>query len=349
MKGVILIPAYKPDEQLVILTEKLVPLGLNILVVNDGSGEQYNEIFEKISDKATVVSHEKNKGKGSALKTGISYIKENFSDCDYFITADSDGQHKVEDIIKVKEKLESGSQMVLTTRLLNKKIPFRSKFGNALSSFIYTMLTARYYKDNQSGLRGFATSNCDWLLTVKGRYYDYEMNVIYHADRQKIKIDTIDIPAVYIDGNKSSHFNPITDTFRIYRQLLMSALGSIISIAVIELMLFYGSTFWDIIVHSPLIFIYSIPSIGLFSCFVNMIFTKSIFLRNIHTRDYLKIFLRTVGRFIVYMLCSYLIFLWLPSLPMIINYNIVVALLIIPEYFIIKWISILIGKTKGNK
>jgi hypothetical protein len=156
-------------------------------------------------------------------------------------------------------------------------------------------------------------------------------------------------PAVYIDGNKSSHFNPITDTFRIYRQLLMSALGSIISIAVIELMLFYGSTFWDIIVKSPLIFIYSIPSIGLFSCLVNIIFTKSIFLRNIHTRDYLKIFLRTMVRFLVYMLCCYLIFLWLPSLPMIINYNIVVALLIIPEYFIIKWISILIGKTKGNK
>ncbi len=348
MKGVILIPAYKPDEQLVLLTERLSAIGLSILVVNDGSGSEFNGFFEKISDKATVVSHEKNKGKGSALKTGISYIKENFSDYDYFITADSDGQHKVEDIIKVKEKLESGSQMVLTTRLLNGKIPFRSKFGNILSSFIYTMLTARYYKDNQSGLRGFAISECDWLLTVKGSHYDYEMNVIYHADRQKIKIDTIDIPAVYIDGNKSSHFNPITDTFRIYRQLLMSALGSIISIAVIELMLFYGSTFWSIILERPLIFIMSLPSIGLFSCFVNMIFTKSIFLRNIHTRDYLKIFLRTVIRFIVYMICSYLIFLWLPNLPMIVNYNIVVTLLIIPEYFIIKWISILIRKRKNS-
>ncbi len=344
MKGAIILPAYKPDEQLVLLTERLIPLGLEILVVNDGSGKAFNDVFEQISDKATVISHEKNMGKGRALKTGIAYLKDNFSDCDYFITADSDGQHRIEDIIKVKEKLEKGSDMVLTTRTLKGKIPLRSKIGNSLSRFIYTMLTAKYYNDNQSGLRGFSIEQCDWLLTVKGNYYDYEMNVIYQADRQRIKIDTLDISTVYIDGNKSSHFNPITDTFRIYRQLLMSALGSIISIAVIELLLFYGSTFWDVVLEKPLVFIHSILNIGLFSCFVNMIFTKSIFLKNIHTRDYLKIFLRTTLRFSFYTLFCYLIYLWLPSLPMIINYNIVVIALILPEYFLIKWISLLYKK-----
>lgn len=344
MKGVIIIPAYKPNEQLVLLTERLFELDLKILVVNDGSGKAFDEVFATISDKATVIAHEKNMGKGSALKTGIAYFKNNFSDYDYFITADSDGQHKVEDILKVKEKLDKGSDMVLTTRMLKGKIPLRSKIGNYLSSFIYTMLTAKYYTDNQSGLRGFSYQQCDWLLTVKGNYYDYEMNVIYQADRQKIKIDTIDIATVYIDGNKSSHFNPITDTFRIYRQLLMSALGSIISIAVIELLLFYGSTFWAVILEQPLRFIQSLLNMGLFSCFVNMIFTKSIFLKNIHTRDYLKIFLRTALRFSFYTLFCYLIYLWLPNLPMIINYNIVVAALILPEYFLIKWPSLLYKK-----
>lgn len=340
MEGIVLIPAYKPNEELVKLVEQLSSQKLNILVVNDGSGDDYLSIFEQIQDKATVISHDKNRGKGSALKTGIKYVKENLPSCDYFITADSDGQHRAEDIFRVKEKMENGAKIVLTTRVLRGKIPFRSKFGNMLSSFIYTMLAGKYYTDNQSGLRGFSVSECDWLLTVKGSYYDYEMNVIYHADRQKIAITVINIATVYINGNSSSHFNPIVDTARIYRQLFLSALGSFISIAVIEALLFYGCFVLGYL-FAPELFIFTMPLIGLFGYFVNMIFTKSIFLRNIHTRDYIKILIRTLIRFISYAIGCLALYLVLPQIPIFLNYNIVLFFIIIPEYFIIKCIYLI--------
>ena len=65
-----------------------------IIIVDDGSNDK--EIFEKITkiDKCVVISHDKNMGKGMALKSGISYYKDNLSDKYYgAVCLDCDGQH----------------------------------------------------------------------------------------------------------------------------------------------------------------------------------------------------------------------------------------------------------------
>lgn len=199
---VVLIPAYKPDNELIKLVDEIHEKGLSILIVNDGSGEKYNHIFETVKDKAEIVHAPKNEGKGCALKRGIAAIMEKFPDCKNFITADADGQHKVADIIRVQEKLAEGHSMVLTMRTMRGKIPARSLFGNILSRWIYTILTGHNLLDNQSGLRGFSVEHARWLLNVAGDKYDYEINVLYHADKQSIHMATIPIDAIYIDGNK---------------------------------------------------------------------------------------------------------------------------------------------------
>ena len=102
---VVLIPAYQPDNELVKLVKQLNEEHLSCLVVDDGSGEKYAPVFDEIKDLAQVVHAPVNGGKGSALKLGMNKIKELFPECTHFITADADGQHKVADIIRVKEAL----------------------------------------------------------------------------------------------------------------------------------------------------------------------------------------------------------------------------------------------------
>ncbi len=335
MKGIVLIPAYKPNEELVKLVDEIAESGLHILVVNDGSGEEFTPIFEAIQPKATVLAHPQNKGKGSALKTGIAYIQARGDEYDYFITADADGQHKSADVLRIREKLETGERMVLTVRNLRGKIPFRSRFGNTLSSFICAMLTGRYYDDNQSGLRGFSVGECGWLLQVKGDHYDYEMNVIYHADRQKVPMATLDIAAVYIDGNKSSHFNPVADTLRIYKRLFSKALGSLLPIAAIWLALLFSPLYAKsegAVEH----LIFSLPLIGCVGVLLNVSLTNLVFLRYIKTRDYGKIFFRTFLRFLCYTGLCYLTYALLPAIPFCVSYSVWVLLLIYPEYLIVK-------------
>lgn len=243
--NVILIPAYRPDEELLKLIEKLSEQQLSMLIVDDGSGVEYKHIFEEASDKATVIHNCENMGKGRALKVGMQKIKEVFPECTHFITVDADGQHRVEDILRVNEALNQGASMVLTMRDFKGEIPSKSKFGNGLSRVVYTLLAGKYWSDNQSGLRGFSVNHIPWLLNVPGEKYEYEINVIYYADMQCVPITTVTIESVYINGNQASHFNPIKDTFRLYKYLFTSGIGRIVGSVLCELLVIAAYILWE--------------------------------------------------------------------------------------------------------
>ena len=75
----VIIPAYKPDEKLLTTLKELEESGFeNLLVVNDGSGEEFTPIFENVKafSNVTLLEHEVNRGKGAALKTAFAYINE---------------------------------------------------------------------------------------------------------------------------------------------------------------------------------------------------------------------------------------------------------------------------------
>lgn len=61
--SVVIIPAYKPDETLVTLTDQLWAYGCQIVVVDDGSGKEYRKIFDKVRDICIVLHHLENRGK----------------------------------------------------------------------------------------------------------------------------------------------------------------------------------------------------------------------------------------------------------------------------------------------
>lgn len=86
------------------------------------------------------------------------------------------------DILRVREALLSGSRFVLTTRTLHgKSVPLRSRVGNDLSRFFFSLAAGCFLEDNQSGLRGFSTDCLPWLTEIGGEKYDYEMNVLLYA------------------------------------------------------------------------------------------------------------------------------------------------------------------------
>ena len=72
-----LIPAYNPEECLIQVVQQLSEKGFWILIVDDGSDKEHKPIFQEIDDAGNVLilPHETNKGKGSALKTGMAYIQ----------------------------------------------------------------------------------------------------------------------------------------------------------------------------------------------------------------------------------------------------------------------------------
>jgi len=219
----ILIPSYCPDEKLVKLVNELMANNLNVLVVDDGSGEDYKAIFDQL--KCEVISYYPNKGKGYALKTGIKHLY----DSDIIVTADSDGQHKVEDIIKVAEACKESKELVLGVRNLNQdNVPFKSKHGNRITSFFFFLRCGQHCKDTQTGLRAIPKSLYDMALNSEGERYEYEMNFLCEL-ALKYPFQQVEIETIYENNNEGSHFRPVVDSYRIYKPLLKFIASSLIA------------------------------------------------------------------------------------------------------------------------
>lgn len=337
----VLIPAYEPDAQLIELTKTLQEKGFSVVVVNDGSGENYQHIFDQVKEYATVVAHDQNWGKGAALKTGMTHIRLNMPEVENFITCDADGQHRVEDVERVSKMLGEGHKFVLTMRERKKdKVPLRSKVGNSMSRVVYALLTKRYLSDNQSGLRGFSCSHIDWMVRVEKDNYDYEMNVLYYAAKKGIRIATLPIEAIYIDNNQSSHFNPVADTIRIYRSLFSLAKGLFIGLLAAEIWLLLATIFFG---YEYLTI--SLPCAGATSLFVNVIVSQFIVFRNTRCHDFLTTLIHTVFSYVLYTMGCLLFKFALPQVPLILAFNIVYVFCLPLRYWLYKY-SFIAQKTQ---
>ncbi|MBE5858691.1 MAG: glycosyltransferase [Butyrivibrio sp.] len=233
MLRIALIPAYMPDEKLIEVVRGLYGANFEIVVVNDGSPEGFNNIFEVISPYAVILKHDQNKGKGEALKTGLQFILDNYA-CPYtVVNADADGQHKIADIINVAEVAASNPMsLVLGSRKMEGKVPLRSLMGNAITRLVFRMSTGTSVYDTQTGLRAYTNMLLPRLKSIRGSRYEYEMNMLMEFAKEGIEIREIPIKTVYIGKNESSHFNAATDSAKIYGEIIKFSASSLISFAV---------------------------------------------------------------------------------------------------------------------
>ena len=244
-----LIPAYEPDEKLKKLADELAERGFDIVVVDDGSGPDYAELFEELSQKATVLTHAVNRGKGAALKTGLSYINkymaytesvltpagaETVSGRDaVIVTVDADGQHLPDDVLRVAEiSAQRRDALVLGSRALSEDIPVRSRFGNTITRHVYSAATGVHVHDTQTGLRAFHRSLIPRLLEIEGDRYEYEINMLMQLAAEGVPIIEERIETVYEDNNSGSHFRTVRDSFRVYKEILKFSASSLASFAI---------------------------------------------------------------------------------------------------------------------
>ena len=259
----ILIPAYEPDHLMIELLVKLKNEGFDVVVVNDGSSEKYDPIFDEASKYALILKQDRNRGKGAALRYGFSYINLNPNNHKYVITCDADGQHAVSDIVRIDDRLHQTNNVVFGTRKFDKSVPKRSRNGNFMSRLCRTLITKDYIADDQCGLRGFPIEMLYNLVPLQGDHYEYEMNVVCSLQIKKLKIEEIPIETIYLNNNASSHFRPNMDTFRIQRTIwvhaiapLVCALLSIATLLVLTVLLHepQWNTYWSFLISYFLYF-----------------------------------------------------------------------------------------------
>jgi len=224
MKPVIIIPTLNPDQRLVNLVEKLNKVDIPIVIINDGSKEECSDIFEILRSRfqCDIFNHARNMGKGAAIKTGIDYVSQVYPESCGYVTADGDGQHAAEDILRVAKALQKnqGSLILGSREFSEKDVPFKSRWGNRITSLVFKLSTGKECPDTQTGLRGIPKEFKGICLSVPGNRFEYEMNMLLKFVGYNIPLMYISIATIYLENNKSSHFNPVKDSIRIYSNIL---------------------------------------------------------------------------------------------------------------------------------
>jgi len=226
----VLIPAYQPDARLprLILELHRADPSTKIVVVDDGSGQKFSDIFEASATAgAHVISYEHNRGKGYALREGFTWIRDVAGDSpECVVTADADGQHTLNDIFRVGRTCTDTGKSVLGVREFVGHVPARSRIGNTATSALFWLATGWKLKDTQTGLRAFPVALLPALLEVQGDRYEYELRVLLHLAKFRHPVTQIPIETIYEAGNPTSHFHPLQDSARIWAPLLKFAASS---------------------------------------------------------------------------------------------------------------------------
>jgi len=232
----ILIPSFNPDTNLITLVNDLSRYNWNkIIIINDGSSQAHKNIYRNLDqiDNVNIVSHIANKGKGAALKTGIHHINNNISNSQGIITVDADGQHLIEDIIKIAHNAtQHCDDVIFGVRNFGHNTPFRSKFGNNITKYLLHIFHGLSIDDTQTGLRYLPHALLDSLLELPGNRYEYEFECLFIINDLGYKITQVPIQTVYFNHNQESHFKPLIDSVKIYIVFIKFSISGLLSFAV---------------------------------------------------------------------------------------------------------------------
>ena len=222
MKGItIVLPSLNPDEKLNLVVKGLLAEGFDdIVIVNDGSDAEHMAPFEEAGQhpEVTVLVHEVNKGKGRALKTAFAYVKEHRPQSLGVVTVDGDNQHLPKDIKACSEKMMETGDVIFGCRDFGlPNVPWKSRFGNRCTSMVLRLFCGIRLSDTQTGLRAIPAKYLEMMCEIRGERFEYETEMILALKQEKIAFREVVIETVYIEENKSTHFHPIRDSFKIYR------------------------------------------------------------------------------------------------------------------------------------
>lgn len=250
---VIMMPVYNPDEKFINFLKDLSLEYTHIIVVDDGSREDTKHYFTAAVEQyhCDLVRHYVNLGQGRAFKSGFNYFMGHYADDSDIIgvvECDCDGQHILEDVDECARLLrENKDKFILGVRNFDdKKIPFRSRFGNKCTNLVFRIFCGLNLKDTQTGLKGIPKSFVPALMETQGERFEYASSVLLETKKEGYDIIQFPIRTIYINENETSHFNPLIDSLRIYSLIFKYTLSSLSSF-IVDIVLY--SLFLAITIH----------------------------------------------------------------------------------------------------
>lgn len=184
-----------------------------IVVIDDGSIDDTVAIAERAGAK--VIRHEQNRGKGSAIVTGLDYFGR--SEAEFAVLLDADGQHDPEEIPKFIEAARAmNADVVVGTRMsATQEMPLVRRLTNRFTSWVTSRMARQTIPDSQCGFRLIRRSVLPHL-ELSSSHFEIETEVLIQAARAGHRIVSVPIRTIYGNAARASHIHPLRDTIRFF-------------------------------------------------------------------------------------------------------------------------------------
>ena len=203
-----IIPAYCEEKHVGDVVQRTLKQVDHVLVVDDGSNDKTTEVARAAG--ATVITHERNLGKGETIKTGLRHWMER--GFQHVIILDADGQHLPEEIARFVAAAPSGAALFVGNRMSDvRQMPLVRKWVNRYMSHRISRVCGQEVPDTQCGFRMVSAEVIPDLLHGAERF-DYETEALFIVSRKGGKIESVPISTVY--GDEVSSIHPIRDSIR---------------------------------------------------------------------------------------------------------------------------------------
>ena len=186
-----------------------------IIVVNDGSTDRTYEVVKEKGVK--VLNHEKRKGYGAAIKTGISLAQSSL-----IVIIDADGSYPAE-AIPTMVKMMGAADMVVGARVGAKiAIPLARKPAKFVLTKFANYVSGFKIPDLNSGLRVFKKQqvNCFIFLLPDGFSFTATLTLAFLCYGLTVKF----IPINYYERKGKSKIRPLSDTIGFFSLMLKLAI-----------------------------------------------------------------------------------------------------------------------------
>lgn len=212
------IPTYQNAKTLLQVVADVHRVVDTVFVVDDGSNDGTAALLDKATGNERpekVLTHPKNCGKGAALKTGLTYARQ--QGFRYAVTVDADGQHRADDIpALLKAVEEEPDALAIGSRgLQHENMPAKSTFANRFSNFWFALQTLQRLPDTQSGLRVYPLRHLHGLRWMSARY-EAELTLLVFSAWAGVKLLPVPVSVYYPPRDQRvTHFRPGRDFTRI--------------------------------------------------------------------------------------------------------------------------------------
>ena len=215
----LVVPTFNNASTIVGVLQGLLSLGVDLLVVDDGSTDATAALLCAQFSSIKTLHHSHNSGKGAALKTAGRYAMQHGYDA--MLSCDADGQFSEADVRLLVEAYNAHpDELIIGARRFDGPkagdVPGGARFGRSFSNFWVWVESGRWLADTQSGLRLYPLHRMARFGLERAQRYDFEIEVLVHAIWQGITVRSVPVGVHYpFRRERISHFRPIVDNFRL--------------------------------------------------------------------------------------------------------------------------------------